>query len=147
VAILLTSRWKHGGEEGLRLDELRPTQALLVGGAQVFAMWPGVSRSLATILGGVAVGLSPQAAVEFSFLLGLVTLGAATLKEIATNGGLMVATFGWLAPLVGLLAALLSAVIAVKWMVGYVTKHGLAVFGYYRIVLALVVGAWLLLGG
>jgi len=74
-------------------------------------------------------------------------LGAATLKEIATNGGLMVATFGWLAPLVGLLAALLSAVIAVKWMVGYVTKHGLAVFGYYRIVLALVVGAWLLLGG
>jgi undecaprenyl-diphosphatase len=58
----------------------------------------------------------------------------------------MVATFGYLGPLVGLVAALISAAIAVKWMVAYVTKHGLAVFGYYRVGLAVVVGVWLLLG-
>jgi undecaprenyl-diphosphatase len=146
LAIFVTSRRERGAEEGLTLDELRPGQALLIGGAQVFAMWPGVSRSLATILGGVAVGLSPTAAVEFSFLLGLVTLGAATLKEIAANGPLMVATFGWVAPLVGLVAAFISAALAVKWMVGFVTRRGLAVFGYYRIALAVVVAVWLLLG-
>jgi undecaprenyl-diphosphatase len=146
AAILLFSRRRRESGEGRGIDELRPAQALVIGSAQVVAMWPGVSRSLVTILGGLAVGLSAPAAVEFSFLLGLVTLGAATCKEIATNGQLMVATFGYLGPLVGLVAALISAAIAVKWMVAYVTKHGLAVFGYYRIGLAVVVGVWLLLG-
>ncbi|MGQ9730802.1 MAG: undecaprenyl-diphosphate phosphatase [Candidatus Zipacnadales bacterium] len=147
VVILLTARrWQPASEGRLGLGELRPSRALLIGLAQLMSMWPGISRSLATILGGYSVGLSIPAAVEFSFLLGLVTLGAATCKEIATSGQLVVATFGYGGPLIGLLAALVSATAAVKWMIAYVTKHGLAVFGYYRILLAIIVGAWLLIG-
>jgi len=82
------------------------------------------------------VGLSIQAAVEFSFLLGLITLGGATTYEIAREGPRILAAFGWSSPLVGLLAASASAIIAVKWMVAYLNSHGLAIFGYYRVVLA-----------
>jgi undecaprenyl-diphosphatase len=87
IAILLVSRWVHGHSgRGGDLGGLTFGGAFVIGMLQCIAMWPGVSRSLVTILGGVLVGLSVQAAVEFSFLLGLVTLGAATCYEILREG-------------------------------------------------------------
>lgn len=96
-----------------------------------------------TILGGRLVGLSTQAAVEYSFLLGLVTLTGASLYETVKEGGAIVATLGSAAPAVGMVAAFVAAALSIKWMVGYLGRHTLAVFGWYRIGLAAVVVALL----
>jgi len=150
AAILGVAALKHEstkeGRAGLVLEQLTLQAALLIGVAQCVAMWPGVSRSLITIVGGVLVGLSLRAAVEFSFLLGLLTLGAATAYDIVRNGALMLSVYSPLAMLVGFCFAFVSAIFAVRWMVRYLERHGLQVFGWYRIAIAVVV-AGLLLGG
>jgi len=120
--------------------------ALWIGFAQCIAMWPGVSRSLVTIVGGLLAGLSMSAAVEYSFLLGVVTLGSATAYDALKHGQLMLQTFDVLPIAIGLVFAFISAVVSVKWMVAYLNRHGLAVFGYYRVVLALTTGVWIAAG-
>lgn len=146
VILLITRRQQAVGQQGTALEEMSPKQALGIGFIQCIAMWPGVSRSLATIVGGALLGLSISAAVEFSFLLGLVTLSAATFLDAAQEGKAMLAQFGLVMPLIGLAVACVAAVISVKWMVGYLNKHGLAIFGYYRIAIAVIVGVLVLLG-
>lgn len=139
ILLYVRSRKKSGkGFEGKSLDELSWVGALKVGFMQCIAMCPGVSRSLMTMLGGLFAGLSVAAAVEFSFLLGLITLGAATVHDAWKHGGEMITTLGWVPLLVGTFTAWISAVIAVKWMVGYLNRHSLAIFGWYRIAAACV---------
>ena len=121
---------------GMLITQIRPKQALIIGCAQVLAMWPGTSRSLVTILAALAVGTTLAAAVEFSFLLGLMTLGAATLYETAKNGSTVIDAYGWFNPLVGLLFAFVFAALAVKWMVAWLQTRSLAVFGWERLVVA-----------
>ena len=84
-----------------RLTEITYTQALVIGLAQCIALWPGTSRSLATIVGALLIGVAMPAAVEFSFLLGFATLTAATLFKLATDGGTLVDQFGIIDPLIG----------------------------------------------
>lgn len=146
VAILAVSffrKRKTDRTKGLTLDDLTVRMAVVVGVAQCLAMWPGVSRSLITIVGGVIVGLSLPAAVEFSFLLGVLTLSAATAYDALKHGREMLETFGPLSLAVGFFAAWFSAVLAVKWMVGYLNRHGMDIFGWYRVILACVVAVWL----
>jgi undecaprenyl-diphosphatase len=153
VAILAVSWWQASRQarthqEGLSLELLTWKMAVVVGLIQCIAMWPGVSRSLVTIVGGVLVGLSLPAAVEFSFLLGLLTLSAATFYDGMKYGKEMAQSFGLSALVVGFLGAWVSAVLAVKWMVAYLKEHGMEIFGYYRIALGLAVailiwGGWL----
>ncbi len=145
VAILTVAKGIHrSAGEGAGLEGLSMRMAVIIGLIQCIAMWPGVSRSLVTILGGVLVGLSVQAAVEFSFLLGLITLGAATCYEIFREGPAMLLQFGLVSPVIGIITAFFSAVAAVKWMVAYLNRHGLEIFGYYRIVLGVCVMALIL---
>jgi undecaprenyl-diphosphatase len=148
MAILVVSvaRRRRGTSPttGFDLEQLTVRMALIVGFAQCIAMWPGVSRSLITIVGGVLVGLSLPAAVELSFLLGVITLTAATAYDALKHGPEMLATYGATPLLIGFGAAWLSAVLAVKWMVGYLKSHGMEIFGWYRVALAFVVAAWLL---
>lgn len=147
VAILAVSFFRRGRRSretpGLSLDDLTVRMAVIVGVAQCLAMWPGVSRSLITIVGGLLVGLSLPAAVEFSFLLGVLTLSAATAYDALRHGREMLEAFGPAPLAVGFVAAWISAMLAVKWMVGYLNKHGMDIFGWYRIGLAIVVAIWL----
>jgi undecaprenyl-diphosphatase len=150
VAILAVS-WRNRknrrqAHEGLSLEDLTWRMALIIGFAQCIAMWPGVSRSLVTIVGGLMMGLSLSAAVEYSFLLGVVTLGAATAYDALKQGQIMLQTFEVLPIAIGLLFAFISAVVSVKWMVSYLNRHGLAVFGYYRVGLSLVTAVWIVTG-
>lgn len=140
IAILVIDRYliapRRHQNQGALLAALSWKGALLIGAVQCLALWPGTSRSLATILGGLFAGLTLGAAIEFSFLLGLVTLTASTLLDAVQNGPAMISQYGWLAPAAGMLVAAVSAAAAVKWMVRYLGKHSMAVFGYYRIVFA-----------
>lgn len=151
VAILAVTIFRRmrgaTAHSGLDLEHITLRMAVIVGLFQCIAMWPGVSRSLLTIVGGLMVGLSVPAAVEFSFLLGVVTLSAATAYDALKHGQEMLEHYGPVPLLIGLGAAWLSAVIAVKWMVGYLKSHGLEIFGWYRIGAAIVVAAWLLWPG
>jgi len=140
VAILLLSRAGVLAPTGGRsLDSLTARDGLLIGAAQVLALWPGTSRSLVTILAALLLGMSMIAAVEFSFLLGLVTLTAATGYELLSNGKLMLDTFGLGIPLLGLAAAFVAAVVSVRWMVAYLSRHDFSIFGWYRIGIAALV--------
>lgn len=133
VLILLAHQKRWLRRTGLPIERLSLSGAALVGVAQAFALWPGVSRSLVTILALIAVGLSLGAAVEFSFLLGLVTLTAATIFELFKEGGNIIDHFGYGAPLMGLCVAFLSAIFSVKWMVNWLETKSFSVFGFYRI--------------
>jgi undecaprenyl-diphosphatase len=132
VAILLLAPWIARRRAGRGLELLDWRAALIVGCAQCLALWPGTSRSLVAILGGLLAGLSLPAAVEFAFLLGLITLGAATVYKGVQLGPLMVATYGTTVLLAGFVAAWLSAAVAIKWMVGWLNRHGLSVFAWWR---------------
>jgi undecaprenyl-diphosphatase len=131
---------------GRPLESLAWRSALLIGLAQAVAIWPGVSRSLVTIAAAMLIGFSVPAAVEFSFLLGFVTLGAATGYEAVKSGGQIIASFGVVMPLVGFLVAAIFAFLAVRWMVGWLKKRSLSVFGWYRIGIGVVVGTLAILG-
>lgn len=147
VLILFTEQRRRAQQfSGKTLDELTVRMAVIVGVAQAFAMWPGTSRSLVTILAGLYLGLNVAAAVELSFLLGLLTLGAATSYEGLKNGSVMIDAYGVGRPLIGLAAAFISAFLAVKWMVAWLQARGLTVFGWYRIGAAAVLVALLATG-
>ena len=133
-------------QTGSDIDTLSIKGAVLIGCAQCFALWPGTSRSLATILGGLAAGLSLGAAVEFSFLLGLVTLGAATGYKSLGHGREMIDAYGLLPIAAGFFAAWLSAVVSVKWLVRWLQNRGLSLFGWWRLVVAAGVAALVLTG-
>ncbi|MDP2317168.1 MAG: undecaprenyl-diphosphate phosphatase [Pseudomonadota bacterium] len=142
-AAILLLRGRTGGKA---LESFDTRTAFLIGCAQCLALWPGTSRSLATILGAVLLGVSLPAAVEFSFLLGLLTLGAATSYSALKDGSTMLAEYGAVPLLVGFVASAVSAAVSVKWLVGWLQAHGLEVFAFWRIGLAAVVAALLTAG-
>lgn len=135
LAILALGKLGLFERAGTELNEITFRQAALIGLGQAIALWPGTSRSLITIVVAVLVGMSLHAAVEFSFLLGLVTLTAATLLTALQDGELLVSTFGYQTPAIGLVVAFVSAIVSVRWMVSWLQQRSFDVFGYYRILI------------
>lgn len=127
----------------LTVETLTMRHALLIGLAQCLALWPGTSRAMVTMVAGWLVGLPAVAAAEYSFLLALPTLGAATLFDAATGGATLLREIGALPLACGFLSAAVIAALAIRGLVAYLTRHGLAPFGWYRLVLAAVV--WLVM--
>ena len=126
------------------VDQITYKQAVLIGLCQSVAIVPGVSRSAATIVGGLALGLSRPVIVEFSFLLALPTMLAAT--------GLDLLKSSWslgrpeiIALAVGLLAAFVTAWLSVKWLLNFVRQRDFRLFGWYRLVLATIIIVYLLI--
>ena len=123
----------------LIIKKISPVISLFIGIMQCVAMWPGTSRSMMTIVGGYFVGLERAKAAEFSFLLGLITLTAAAGYKGLTKWEVM-STNLELGPLFwGCFVAGISAALSVFWLVGYLTRRGLGLFVWYRMILSLVI--------
>lgn len=129
-------------DEGPDLQDLSVKQALTIGAMQCLALCPGMSRSMSTIVGGYVAGLSPRRATEFSFLLGLITLSAASIYKTLKCAPQMAESFGLGVSGIGLAVAFVAAFISVKWMVNWIVRHGLSAFSWYRFALAAVVCVW-----
>jgi undecaprenyl-diphosphatase len=129
------------------LESLSLPQALRIGCFQCLALIPGTSRSLATLLGGRAAGLSHAAAAEFSFLVGFVTLTAASAYKAWQLGPALGAVYAPGPALLGLVVSFALAYATAGWLVRHLQRRGFALFGWYRIVLGGgLLAAWTLRG-
>ncbi len=136
---LIRGRRPEDGES--RLHEVTPLRGFLIGIGQCASLIPGTSRSMATIVSGQLVGLTTATAAEFSFLLALPTLGAATLYE-AYKSRHDLATLGFAPMAIGLVTSFLVAWAVIAVFISYLKHRGLTPFGIYRIILGAVV-LWL----
>lgn len=136
VIEVIRSQRKTVGDVGL--EKVTPLRAFLIGVGQCFSMWPGSSRSMCTIVTGQLTGLSTATAAEFSFLLGLPTLGAATVYEMIKSRHAL-ASIGVLNVGIGLVVSFLVAWAVVAAFLRYLKSRGLLPFGVYRILIGIVV--------
>ncbi len=120
------------------IDTLKPVQALKIGFAQSLALFPGVSRAGATILGGMLFGLNRKTATEFSFFLAIPVMFAATFLDVYKSRGLLslddVSLFA-----TGFITAFLSALVAIRFLLRFVATHDFKIFAWYRIILGTLV--------
>lgn len=121
------------------IEDLSFKSSLFIGFMQCLAMWPGMSRSMVTIVGGYLSNMEAKAAAEFSFMLGLLTLTAASVYSLLGSWEVMTTQLEVGPMILGLVVATLVAFVAVKWFVNFLSKHGLYVFAYYRLILAAVI--------
>lgn len=124
--------------ESKNLDQITNKQALGVGVAQVFSIWPGVSRAASTIVGGSFLKLDRSTAVEYSFFAAVPVMVGATALDLAKNIDVLKSSD---VPLfaIGLITSYVTAILAITYFLKFVKNHSLAIFGYYRIILAMLV--------
>ena len=143
LVMIGVDRWagRHRPSDGRTIDSITGREALLIGCAQCLSLWPGTSRAMVTIVAGLLLGWPATLAAEYSFLLALPTLGAATLFDAAKGGAGLLRDVGVLSVACGFLAAGIVAALAIRGFIRYLTRRGLAPFGWYRLGLAAAV--WL----
>lgn len=140
--IVIENRNKEMQPKVTHIDDLTYKQALIIGLFQVIAaIFPGTSRSGATILGGLMIGVSRTVAAEFTFFLAIPVMFGASLLKLVKFGFSFTAQEGMLLA-VGMIVAFIVSIIAIKFLMGYIKKHDFKVFGWYRIVLGIVVLAY-----
>jgi undecaprenyl-diphosphatase len=128
----------------LSVEEMSWRTALGVGVIQCLSMIPGVSRSGATILGALSLGVERKTAAEYSFFLAVPTMLAATGYDLLKSGGAL-GEGDWLAIAVGFVVSFVVALIVIRWFVGIVSRHGFAPFAWYRIIAGTIALVWLTL--
>jgi undecaprenyl-diphosphatase len=138
IVLILLDRWTEKRKSNYaELENISYKDALKIGFFQCLSMIPGVSRSAATIFGGVASGFNRQQAAEFSFLLAIPTMFAATGYDLLKSSVMMTQN-EWMLLGIGLIVAFLSALVAVKAFVAFLNRYGFKYFGYYRIILGIL---------
>lgn len=139
IVLLFIDKWLH--DERTTNDEITYPKALKIGLFQVIAMIPGVSRSAATIIGGLTQKLSRKAAAEFSFFLAVPTMFAATVYKMYKyiHGGYTFGSEQITVLAIGNIVAFIVAMIAIKGFIAYLTKHGFRIFGWYRIIVGILI--------
>lgn len=125
------------GQKVDSIEQITPKNALLIGLFQSISIIPGVSRAAATIIGGLYLGLSKETAVEFSFLLAVPTMLAATGLDLVKSH-FHFSGSEWVVLLVGFLGSFLSALVVIRWFIKYVKGHSFFAFGVYRIILSAI---------
>ncbi len=154
IVMLFVDKWFNRPEEGPQ--NITYKNAFIIGFYQCIAMIPGVSRSMATIVGGMSRGLSRKNAAEFSFFLAVPTMAAATAYKFyklikVPDGGMFDFDFtlvvdNMAALIIGNLVAFVVALLAIKFFIGFVTKYGFKLFGWYRIIVGGILLILLLTG-
>lgn len=145
VLLLFVDKWFNRKED----KPMTKKRAFIIGLYQCIAMIPGTSRSFATIAGGMQQGMTRKTAAEFSFFLAVPTMLAAScysLLKLYLKHGSAIITDNLTTLIVGFVVAFVVALLAIKWFVGFLTKYGFAAFGWYRIILGIVILACLLFG-
>ncbi|MCB9033631.1 MAG: undecaprenyl-diphosphate phosphatase [Chitinophagales bacterium] len=127
--------------------DIQYKNAFVIGCFQVLAMIPGVSRSAATIVGGMQQKLSRSLAAEYSFFLAVPTMFAATAKKSLDyyQAGISITQQQWIILAIGNIVAFIVAMLAIKFFIAYLQKNGFKLFGYYRIIIGLIIIAILVL--
>lgn len=142
LLVIFEWRYREPADAHEDLSRLPYRSAALLGVAQSFAMIPGVSRSAATIVGGLSLGLSRRAIIEFSFLLAIPTMAAASALDVLKNArGFSGAQ--WELLVIGFLVSWLVAWVAIAWLLRYIRTHDFTFFGVYRVCVAVLF--WLFL--
>lgn len=143
VFLIIFEIFYHEQEDSIdELEKISWRQSLIIGLCQSIAIIPGVSRAAATIVGGLILGLKRKTIIEFSFLLAVPTMAAATgFDLIKSGGGFSSDQFGLLT--VGFVLSFLTAIVAIKFLLRFVKTHSFVSFGIYRIILAILF--WFLL--
>ena len=137
ILMLLVEKFKRKSAT-LSVESITWKQALGIGCFQCLALWPGMSRSSSTIVGGMALGLSREAAAEYSFLAAVPIIGAATCYDLYKSRSLLeAADIGYFT--VGFLVSWLVAWVSIRFLLRYLTRHSLSLFAWYRIFVAVVV--------
>jgi undecaprenyl-diphosphatase len=136
IALIAFERWPKREETEVDFSEMTYRRAFLIGLFQAIAIIPGVSRSAATIVGGSLIGVSKRTIVEFSFMLAVPTMLAASGLELLKSRSALAGNYPVLA--VGFVVSFLTAIAAIKSFLGYLKQHDFAAFGWYRIALAVV---------
>lgn len=137
VALIVLEKFHKEKGGSYKLEELSYKNALIIGLFQSISMIPGVSRAAATIVGGMIIGLDRKKAVEFSFLLAIPTMFAATVLDIFKSGFTLTQNELFILG-VGFLGAFVTAVVAVKFLLSFVQKNTFIPFALYRIILSLL---------
>ncbi len=136
--IMIAVDSKEREEKTTRTDQISFKQALILGFCQALAIIPGVSRSGATIVGGLLLKMSRRVATEFSFFMSIVVISAASFYDLYKNfSALEGSDFGLI--FIGFISAFLSAFFVIKWFIHYVANNDFLIFGFYRIALGSII--------
>ncbi len=145
IVMFIVERYARGRKQTTDFQQLSHGQALAVGLAQIVSLIPGVSRSGATIVGGMFAGASRAAATRFSFYLAIPTMLIATMYDLLKNLD-TISGDDWVLLIAGAVTAAITAWIAISWLLRYVANHTLAIFGIYRIAMGILILVLLAMG-
>ncbi len=140
IVLLFVDKWFAKNESNIEDKPINYTTAFWIGCFQCISMIPGVSRSAATIIGGLTQGLNRKTAAEFSFFLAVPTMFAATAKSLWDSRDIFLtqAQNEWQLLLVGNIVAFVVAMLAIKFFIGFLTRYGFRLFGWYRIIVGVI---------